>query len=133
MGIYREIISVKLLEPFKNDFRYHDELISYLKVYSDYNLRLILTMGNPTPAWAAKLSWCILPEDDSPTEFDKITENLTDVFSNFLQSLWNSSSSGENNKEKNEKKYTISRDWIKSRLYIEFFNEIDTLWYWYYD
>ena len=60
-----------------------------MKAYNNYNLRLILSMGNPTPEWAAKMSWCILPENDSPEEFEKLADQLASVLSNFVESMWN--------------------------------------------
>lgn len=37
VGIFREIIPARILEPNKGDFRYHSELIQYLKPYMYVN------------------------------------------------------------------------------------------------
>lgn len=112
VGIYREIIPVQALRPSPGVNRY-DTAIDILSVYSNYNVNLVITFGLPIPAWMSVTGdrGLVMPESD--TDWTTLKNTLSWEMGNFVKALWDSP--------------RINKTWLQERVYIEGFNEFDSL------
>jgi hypothetical protein len=105
VGTFREIIPFELLSPngtndpsgvqMPVDSTNYAAIDAVISLYEQYNLHLILSIGNPVPAWAAP--WgngygCFVPSyATDPTDFMTFKNNLGWTVGNYLnQVLWDS-------------------------------------------
>ncbi len=111
VGIYREIIPVAMLHPIPGTTRY-DKVLDVVDIYENYNLKLVLAFGLTVPSWMDVASnWQPMPQADA--DWDILKNHLSWEMGNLIKYLWD-----------NER---ISQDWIRTHLFIEGFNEFDSL------
>lgn len=113
VGAFREIIPLEALRP-TSTVRHHEDVIDVISIYSNFNLKLVITLGLPVPVWMAapmNSGWKPMPVSDSNWSLtkDRIAYETADL----IRSLWNSP--------------RVSRAWMSSHLYVEGFNEFDSL------
>lgn len=113
VGSFREIIPLTLLEPTQGQFPNNSDLISILSIYSAYNLNLTLSFGLSIPPWMSVngSTFQIMPHDGP--SYTTLMTNIAQAEASFLNALWNNPN--------------INRTWIQTRVFVEGFNEFDSL------
>ncbi|MDF0501645.1 hypothetical protein POK33_13040 [Burkholderia cenocepacia] len=112
VGAFREIVPLSALHSSQNATNYQPA-IDIIAKYSEFNLTLVLTLGLPMPAWMTPTGdgFNVMPDDDA--SWGTLKNTLSWEMGNFVSALWNSPK--------------ISRAWMLSHLYVEGFNEFDSL------
>jgi hypothetical protein len=112
VGAFREIIPLAALRP-SSTTNHYDDAIDIISIYSNYNLKLTLTFGLPIPLWMSPTgsTWTPMPASDQ--EWATLKNALSLEMGNLVQVLWNSP--------------RVNRTWMKTHLFIEGFNEFDSL------
>ncbi|ALN64841.1 hypothetical protein GLA29479_3990 [Lysobacter antibioticus] len=112
VGAFREIIPVSLLHPERTNTDRYSYVADVVNLYEDYNLHLILTFGTPVPNWMSGGSH-FAPMPESDTTWTQLKNNLSWEMGGLVNYLANDP--------------RISREWLRTRLYVEGFNEFDSV------
>lgn len=112
VGMYREIIPVSMLHPAQNEIR-HSAAIDLLALYSDYDLNLVIAFGLPIPQWMISNNNVLQPMPSDDIAWNTLKNHLAKEMGDFALALWNSPK--------------IRRDWLQTRVFIEGFNEFDSI------
>jgi hypothetical protein len=112
VGMFREIIPLSALRPTATTNNY-DTAIDVLSIYQGYNLNVVVTFGLPLPPWmtVSGSTWLVMPDDDA--SWTTLKNTLSNEMGSFVSALWNSP--------------RMNRTWMQEHLYIEGFNEFDSL------
>jgi len=100
VGVFREIIPFELLSPngtndpaggqMPVDSTNYAAIDAVIALYQQYNLHLILSLGNPIPAWAApwgNVYGCFVPPTSDTADFYTFQNNLSWTVGNYLNHL----------------------------------------------
>jgi hypothetical protein len=100
VGTFREIVPFELLSPHGSsnpsgkpmpvDSTNYSLIDSVVSLFKAHNVRLIFSVGNPLPEWAA--SWghnysCFLPPVADATSFNTLKNNISWTLGNYLKHL----------------------------------------------
>lgn len=113
VGIFREIVPLNELHPVERTFNY-SYAADVIRYYSGYNAHLVLSFGLPLPAWMTKGTQTyinVMPDSDE--DWNTLMNYIAVEVVNLVGVLWNDP--------------RISRDWMRTRLFLDGFNEFDSL------
>lgn len=119
MGYSREIVNFSWLVPSSVTDSTNWSLIdAVLDKYEQYNIKLILALGNPLPNWAVPFTTgnggqCWMPEPSDNTNWTTIKANLANAFGNYIKHYIGRGSA--------------QATWAKNLLLVEGFNELDSI------
>ena len=116
IGLFRDVIPLSMIAPSPNDQRYWNDIRKMLVMYKNLNSRLVLTLGMPIPDWMRPTAnpwhgWCPIPENAAG--WTTLKNSISWAFGDFLAAMAHSDPALKN--------------WMESHLYIESFNEFDSL------
>lgn len=120
VGAFREIVPLYVIQPNQNfsdptNAIYRQKILDVIRIYSGYNVKLILSFGQPLPRWMSPQfnqdgNWCPWPDKSDTATFATLKNNMSWAIGNFINYLRQSG---------------IPAAWIQNNLFVEGFNEFD--------